>query len=241
VLSVLSSLLDKLVAVTFDPSAETDTFVEPSSDLDAYHCPYSDCATYTQQRQLAVGVNLAYAGPTLAARRCERCRRATIWAGQTEDDELLLVYPPRLSGRPAHHDMPPEVRNVYEEAQSVAGLSPRSAAGLLRLALQMLVDDLVPGTDRLDTKIGKLVGQGLDPRIQRAMDILRVIGNNAVHPGQIDLNEDSGIVHSMFGLLNLVVEQMISRPKHIDDLFGTLPEGARQGIERRNARAIEAP
>ncbi|MEV0216126.1 DUF4145 domain-containing protein [Micromonospora sp. ALFpr18c] len=129
---------------------------------------------------------------------------------------------------------------MYQEAQSVAELSPRSAAGLLRLALQMLVDELVPGPGALDGKIGKLVAQGLDPRIQRAMDVLRVIGNNAVHPGQIDLEGNASIVRSLFGLLNLVIEQMISRPKHIDSIFDILPEGALEGIERRNLRAVNS-
>ncbi|MFG1678454.1 DUF4145 domain-containing protein [Micromonospora sp. NPDC049282] len=129
---------------------------------------------------------------------------------------------------------------IYEEAREVAQRSPRSAAGLLRLALQMLIDELVPRSGTLDSKIGTLVSSGLDPRIQKAMDVLRVVGNNAVHPGQISLEESPEIVHSLFGLLNLVVEEMISRPKHIDKLFEMLPEQAREGIERRNRRAIEA-
>ncbi|WP_165945357.1 DUF4145 domain-containing protein [Micromonospora sp. KC723] len=130
---------------------------------------------------------------------------------------------------------------VYEEARSVAERSPRSAAALLRLALQMLVDGLVPGSEKLDTKIGKLVAQGLDPRVQRAMDVVRVVGNNAVHPGQIDFDELPEIAASLFGLINLVVEQMISRPKHVDALFQTLPQQALDGIERRNSRATNSP
>lgn len=227
--------------MTTPSSRDLGNFVEPMPDLDAYHCTFASCATYTQQQEMTVGFNLQTLGLTWQARRCQRCFRPTLWVAEegTESD-WRLVYPPRLSGQPAHPDMPYQILKVYQEAQSVAELSPRSAAGLLRLALQMLVDELLPGPGALDNKIGKLVAQGLDPRIQRAMDVLRVIGNNAVHPGQINLDEDASIVRSLFGLLNLVIEQMISRPKHIDSLFEILPEGALQGIERRNLRAVEA-
>ena len=72
---------------------------------------------------------------------------------------------------------------------------PRAAPlGLLRLALQILVDDLVTGSDRLDQKIGTLVGRGLDLDVQQGVDIPRMIGNEAVHPGQIEVDEDPAVV-----------------------------------------------
>ena len=83
-------------------------------------------------------------------------------------------------------------------------------------------------------KIGTLVAQGLHPDAQKAMDVLRVVGNNAVHPGQISLEADDGLIPALFSMLNLVVEQVIERPKQVTTLFESLPEGAREAIVRRD-------
>lgn len=130
--------------------------------------------------------------------------------------------------------MPEEVAAIYEEARQTFSVSPRSAAALLRLATQMLVDNLVDGNLPLDRKIGRLVQRGLDPTLQQALDVLRVIGNNAVHPGQIAIDGESGQVGKLFDLLNLVVEQFISRERVVADLFADLPEGPREAISRRD-------
>ena len=68
------------------------------------------------------------------------------------------------------------------------------------------------------------------------MDVLRVIGNNAVHPGQIDLKDDKAVAMKLFQLLNLIVERRISVPKQIDELFEGLPPGAKDAIERRDGK-----
>lgn len=99
--------------------------------------------------------------------------------------------------------MPPDVLAVYEEARDVSGISKKSAGALLRLALQMLVDDLEQGSAPINTKIGELVKRGLDPQVQQAMDVVRVVGNNAVHPGQIDLDADEDLLPARFALINL--------------------------------------
>jgi len=63
-----------------------------------------------------------------------------------------------------------------------------------------------------------------------------VIGNNAVHPGQIDLRDDRAIAESLFRLLNLVAEKMISEPKHVDEVYAALPEEALKAIGNRDAK-----
>ena len=217
------------------PGHSTD-YVEAAPDLDAFHCTYSACGTFAQQIEVDVGFGASMAGPQWRARQCQRCFQAAVWVQLDDPDRWMLAYPPNRLGTPPHSDMPPKVLAVYEEARAVAKSSPRSAAGLLRLALQMLVDELDPSRGNLDAKIGKLTSRGLDERVQRAMDVLRVIGNNAVHPGRIDLDEEEDIVPSLFGLLNVVVEQVISRPKQIDALYAGLAGEALQGIAQREAR-----
>ena len=66
------------------------------------------------------------------------------------------------------------------------------------------------------------------------MDVVRVIGNNAVHPGQIELRDDRATAEKLFALVNLIAERMISEPRHVEAMFNSLPEGARRLIERRD-------
>jgi hypothetical protein len=160
--------------------------------------------------------------------QCSACGAISIWL------EDSMVYPLKRQGEEAHADMPPSVLAVYEEARDVAPVSMRSAAGLLRLALQMLVDELEPGAGTIDGKIGALVRRGLDPQVQQAMDVLRVVGNEAVHPGQIDLEADDVSVPALFNLVNIIVEQVLTRPKHIGGLFAKLPQTKLDAIQKRD-------
>jgi hypothetical protein len=206
---------------------------DPMLNRPAFHCPYGDCGVYAGMSWHPVSwprardnaqVNL---GDWMCA-QCSSCRRYSIWRYS------VLVYPRRSAGPPPNSDMPADVLAIYEEAREVSTISRKSAAGLLRLALQMLVDDLEPGNGTIDAKIGALVNRGLDPQVQQAMDVLRVVGNEAVHPGTIDLESDDDWVPALFGLLNLIVEQMVSRPKHVGGLFQKLPAAKLKGIAERD-------
>lgn len=156
------------------------------------------------------------------------CAKYSIWR------DGMMVYPLQRQGEKPHADMPDDVLAIYNEAREVAPISRKSAAGLLRLALQMLVDELESGSAGIDKKIGALVQKGLDPQVQKAMDVLRVVGNESVHPGQIDLEADDELLPALFNLVNIIVEQVIARPKHIGGLFAKLPESKLAAIEKRD-------
>ena len=81
-----------------------------------------------------------------------------------------------------------------------------------------------------------LVQKGLAASIQKALDSVRVIGNEAVHPGRIDLKDDSTTAAGLFRLVNIIVEQTISNQKHIDEFFEKLPEAKRKAIEKRDGK-----
>ena len=51
----------------------------------------------------------------------------------------------------------------------------------------------------------------------------------------IDLRADRETAEKLFKLLNLIVERMISIPKHIDEVYGALPEKVRKTVEKRDA------
>ena len=78
------------------------------------------------------------------------------------------------------------------------------------------------------------MAEGLDPRIQKALDALRVLGNEAVHNGKLDLSGDKETARKLFTLLNLIVEGMISHDKHINSLYGMLTPEQLKGIENRD-------
>ena len=131
-------------------------------------------------------------------------------------------------------DLSDEIRRDYDEASSILDLSPRGAAALIRLALQKLTKELGKSGD-LNKDIRALVEDGLEPEIQQALDVVRVIGNNAVHPGQIEFRDDREIAENLFGLLNLIADRMISRKKQVEEIYMKLPETNRQAIERADS------
>lgn len=160
---------------------------------------------------------------------CHKCDSEILWWDGS------IVAPP-ITTAPFHHDdMPDEVKLVFEEARSTFEVSPRSSAALLRLCLQILCDGLGYKQRKLDDAIGAMVKNGLSVQVQQALDIVRVVGNNAVHPGQININDNRDTAVALFALINFTVERMISEPKKIDALFQALPEGAREAIHRRDA------
>ncbi len=77
--------------------------------------------------------------------------------------------------------------------------------------------------------------KGLSVEVQQALDVVRVIGNHAVHPGEMDLRDDAETAMALFGLVNLIADRMISEPKRIRALYDSLPERSKEQIIRRDA------
>lgn len=204
----------------------------PSSPSEsAFDCPF--CDAYANQ--VGFTVHITQVGRAYremvewAATECARCGQVAMWHHST------LMWPAGIRpGTPPLPEMPEDVQAVYEEARQVAAVSPRAGVALLRLALQMLVDDLVTGTANIYDKIGDLVKRGLDPNVQKAMDVLRFYGNNAVHPGQIEVDSEPNTLPALFALLNLIVEHVIVRAQSVQALYETLPERQREAIAKRD-------
>ena len=163
--------------------------------------------------------------------RCFNCKDVSVWIHEK------LVFPQKGEAPQANTDLSEDIRRDYDEASCILDLSPRGAAALLRLAIQKLCKELgLPGKD-LNMDIGALVSRGLDRQVQMALDAVRVIGNNAVHPGQMDLRDDRKTAETLFMLLNLIAEKTISQPKRVKEVYATLPEGARKAIAERDVGA----
>ncbi|MDX2180300.1 MAG: DUF4145 domain-containing protein [Bryobacteraceae bacterium] len=147
---------------------------------------------------------------------------------------LYLVFPSGRVGPAPNPDLPEDIRLDFEEARIILNQSPRGAAALLRLCIQKLCAHLgEPGRD-LNLDIRSLVRKGLPIQVQRALDVVRVVGNEAVHPGTMDLRDNTAIALKLLDLVNYIAEKMISEPKKHEALFNELPETKRQPIEKRD-------
>jgi hypothetical protein len=133
-------------------------------------------------------------------------------------------------------DMPADVKEDYDEARSILSKSPKGAAALLRLAIQRLMPHLGEAGKHLDTDIANLVKKGLPIEIQQALDTVRVIGNESVHPGTIDVNDTPEVALALFDLVNMIVHSQIGQPKKIKELYGSLPMEKLEAIKKRDSK-----
>ena len=223
-------------------------YTAPKNDLLAFHCPY--CKVFAQvtwssltAMRLASAVGLGT--PTNATgliggatsvegiwiARCTACRALSIWRG----DEMISPAISHFGPEPSD-DMPNDIKIDFNEARSIAGHSPRGAAALIRLCLQKLCKALGEKGDNISDDIAKLVARGLDVGIQQALDAVRVIGNNAVHPGTIDLKDDRETVESLMELVNFVVDAMITQPNKRKALYARIPASTQAAIAKRDGK-----
>lgn len=93
-----------------------------------------------------------------------------------------------------------------------------------------------PGKN-INSEIQELVVGGLSPKVQQALDLLRVVGNNAVHPGEINFEDNVDVAWQMFKILNVIADDLISKPNEIDRLYNELlPPKAREHIQKRDSK-----
>jgi hypothetical protein len=166
--------------------------------------------------------------------RCYHCDEFSVWI----DDKL--VWPAIKTGAAPNEDLGDEIKRDFNEARTIVELSPRGAAALLRLCIQKLCQQLGENGKNLNDDIASLVAKGLSPQIQKALDLVRVIGNNAVHPGVIDLKDDVATASKLFQLINLIAETMITQPKQVASLYGGLPDEILKEIAKRDAVNLSA-
>ena len=203
-------------------------YISPEFELDGFHCPF--CKVYAHQHwdDLSQSFRSKWHYSELDGATCEKCGKSSIWF------DKLMIYPDFQGVQPPNQDLSESIKTDYQEAASILQKSPRGAAALLRLAIEKLCKDLGENSDDLNTDIKNLVLRGLPSGVQKSLDVVRVIGNEAVHPGQIDLNDDIEIAKSLFKLINIVAEKMITEIKELDEIYNSLPESKRAQIEKRD-------
>jgi hypothetical protein len=208
-------------------------YTPPAHRASAFNCPH--CEAYANMHWS--NLNALIGGgwtqvQNLDRATCPNCDKYSIWINES------MVWPDRLTVPSPNADLNEDIQQDYLEAARILERSPRGAVALLRLAIQKLCQQLGQTGQNVNDDIAALVRTGEVPlRVQQALDIVRVVGNNAVHPGQIDLRDDRDTALRLFLLVNLIADRAISQPKEVDELYGALPETARKQIEQRDGTA----
>lgn len=202
----------------------------PKYQTTAFHCPF--CNVYANQNWYEF--KQVFSGRMyfneFSAATCVHCAKSSMWCGQ------LMVHPDFIGVQPPNQDLSHDVQIDYQEAASIFQKSPRGAAALLRLAIQKLCKDLGEKGKNINADIGSLVAKGLPSTVQKSLDVVRVIGNDAVHPGQIDLRDNIESAGALFRLINIIAEKMLTEPKEIEEIYNSLPETKRQEIQKRDSQ-----
>lgn len=206
----------------------------------AFTCVHPNCLTLTTMdwAHFAAHIQGNYTNFPLWACVCSHCGGRSYWAASDSAGDAassgFILHPPTVGAPHPHECLPNECTSDFEEARAICAKSPRGAAAILRLCLQKLLKHLGGTGEHIDSDIKRLVEQGLDPHIQQALDVIRVTGNNAVHPLEMNLEDDQESVLVLFEMINFIVEERISRPQKTHQRFANLPEKARLAIEKRD-------
>ncbi|MES2271637.1 MAG: DUF4145 domain-containing protein [Pseudomonadota bacterium] len=211
-----------------------------------FTCPYNDCRTFAVQHwgepdgvkvRLSGGItsNRAFGRvPPVVFSLCEACGKEAIYIGGQ------IVLPGETDAPPPAVDLPSDCEPDYQEARAILPQSPRGAAALLRLVIQKLLPHLGATKKSIDAAIGELVAAGkIKTQIQQALDTVRVVGNESVHPGEMNLNDDRETALALFRIVNLIVETEITEPKRLEALYASLPKSKLDGIAKRDALKAE--
>lgn len=206
-------------------------YYPPEFQNDQFHCP--QCGVYASQQwdEMKVMTPNSYLvnSPFMSA-LCAHCKQRSYWF------DGRMVVPSDTPVEPPHHDLPEACLSDYVEAREIVSRSPRGAVALLRLCIQKLMPHLGEEGRNINDDIKSLVTKGLPSLVQQALDFCRVVGNNAVHPGELDINDTPEIAHHLFRMVNFIVEDRITRPKEIAALYSQLPQGAINAIAKRDGK-----
>ncbi len=208
-------------------------YIAPAIEKNAFTCPR--CDTLATQKSADVVVDNQYG--EMRATRCSSCNRLAVWefrATSSSERRFILVYPGKSPAPPPNEDLPDDVKHDYAEAADILNRSPKGAAALLRLAVQRLCKHLGEPGRNINDDIGALVKKGLSPLIQQAMDTVRITGNEAVHPGEINLEDDRELALALFDFVNIIAQELITTPKRVQSIYDRLPEGKRKQVAKRD-------
>ena len=155
---------------------------------------------------------------------CQHCHGFTLWLGDA------MIYPQVGEAPPPHEEMPPRIRELYEEARGVLPASPRASAALLRVVLEGLLEEAGYKQGRLADRLQKAYEDGkLSASTYKVAETLRYAGNAAVHyePWKINPSqgeEDRKMVYHLFVFINDITEELIAKPRRDEEMMRKINE-----------------
>lgn len=146
---------------------------------------------------------------------CRQCSYSSVIV-QRASDAPALVYPLALVGPSPAIGMPEGVRKLFDDARAVGRQSPRAAVALMRVALEKLI----PGAGTLYTRITSIA---TGAHVQRIMDLVRVIGNAALHDDEeVEFDPGPDVAAKLMELMNILIDvHLQERP--MQELRSILP------------------
>ena len=144
-------------------------YIEPKENLDVFTCPY--CAVTSQQEWAHIDIYPEYIEDRIQVTSydidtesgiytswCLHCEKAALW------ESGKIVYPLTGIFPPPHEDLPEDIKEIYNEAGSIANTSPRAACALFRVAIEMLLNH-ISKEGNINNNIKKLVEEGVLPTV----------------------------------------------------------------------------
>ncbi len=172
--------------------------ITPENHLESLVCPH--CGEYSSETFWTKSAN----DKTVKVSKCDKCSEISIWYCDS------LMHPSENHTPAPSLGMPDEVKKDYEEAASIFPQSPRSAAALLRLAIQKLCCELGGKGEDIEKDIQFLVKNGLPTIVEQSLEVVRVIGSKSVRPGQID-TDNPIVTGCLFTLVNVITDHMTEK------------------------------
>lgn len=162
-----------------------------------------------------------------------------------------MVYPVQARlGNAAHYDMPPHVRELYEEAAAVAAVSPRAGAAFARVTVERLIKHLDPEAPKgakLEQRIVRIKEQGISTSLGQILDMVRVTGNDAVHVDDqpndlmrlvLDNKQSPELVRLLLQAANDLVDELITKPRVTEELWKKIPQGIQDKINSDVGKSV---
>ena len=208
------------------PAEVIKGMILPEFKKDAFNCPH--CGAYAHQAWLPEDNTISatshingeylvnariHTKKSFTACQCHHCKKVCLWMDRE------LVYPDISSVELPNQDLPPDIMGLYKEAESVLNKSPRAAAALLRVALEKLCQEHGDRGKSLKENIDLIAQNGnIPPHLMDGMTAVRVVGNEAVHPGKINFEskETPKMVEALFEMINFIAYDMITRRKRAE-------------------------
>lgn len=190
--------------------------VAPKFRLEAFTCPH--CGAVAEQKWSDVQVPERHLRsmetPFYRTSFCMACKQYSIWLIFSDSSDRM-VYPTGGTSPSPHPEMSGSVKDTYEQARSIAELSPCASAALLRKALEQLLMEYRPPKDGKKFYLNKTLEslkKDIPESVYMNLESVKLVGDKSIHPGEIDMEDFPEITTALFELVNEIFEKLVAQP-----------------------------